>query len=298
MANTINLISKYVPLLDEKYARSIITNDLIGNQSLIREAMDAKSILVPKISTQALANYSRSTGFVAGDASLTWQTHTFTQDRGRSFIIDNADNMETAEVAFGALAADFIQQRVAPEVDAYRFAKLFANKGNTTVSADLAASTVDAAITQAQREMDDKNVPEEGRILYVSAEIYKLIKDSSKYDSMVGPEGKGRLETYDGMTLRRVPRTRFYTQITLLDGTTSGQEAGGYTKTASTGRDINFLIVHPTAVLSPVKINAPRVFTPEVNQDADAYKFQLRLYHDCFIFENKVDGIYAHNKTT
>jgi hypothetical protein len=297
MANTINLISKYIPLLDEKYKRSILTNDLIGNMTLVREAMDAKSILIPKISTQALANYSRSAGFVAGDADLTWQTHTFTQDRGREFNIDNADNMETAGVAFGALAADFIQQRVAPEVDAYRFAKLFALKG-AGAAADLAASTVDAAITKATEVLDDKNVPEEGRIIYVSAEIYKLLKDSPKYDSLVAPGGDKKIEMYDNMKLVRVPRTRFYTQITLRDGTTAGQEAGGFVKTASTGRDLNFMVVHPSAVLSPVKINAPRIFAPEINQDADAYKFQLRLYHDCFVFDNKVDGIYAHNKTT
>jgi hypothetical protein len=297
MANTINLISKYVPLLDEKYQRSILTNDLIGNMALVREAMDAKSILIPKISTQALANYSRSTGFVAGDANLTWQTHTFTQDRGRSFTIDNADNMETAGVAFGALAADFIQQRVAPEVDAYRFAKLFALKG-AGAAADLASTTVDGAITKATEVLDDKNVPEEGRIIYVSAEIYKLIKDSPKYDSLVAPGGDKKIEMYDNMKLVRVPRTRFYTQITLRDGTTAGQEDGGYVKTASTGRDLNFVVVHPSAVLSPVKINAPRIFSPEVNQDADAYKFQLRIYHDSFVFDNKVDGIYAHNKTT
>jgi hypothetical protein len=297
MANSIALISKYVPLLDEKYQRSILTNDLIGNTALIREGMDAKSILVPKISSQALANYSRSTGFVAGDATLTWETHTFAQDRGRSFSIDNADNMETAGVAFGALAADFIQQNVAPEVDAYRFAKLFALKG-AGAEANLASSTVDAAITTATQVMDDKNVPEEGRIIYVSAEIAKLLKDSAKYDNMVGPDGNKNIPSYDGMKMVKVPRTRFYSQITLRDGTTGGQEAGGYVKTASTGRDLNFVIVHPSAGLSPVKINAPRIFAPEINQDADAYKFQMRLYHDCFVYENKVDGIYVHNKTT
>jgi hypothetical protein len=205
--------------------------------------------------------------------------------------------METAGVAFGALAADFIQQRVAPEVDAYRFAKLFALKG-AGAAADLTPTTVDAAITKATETLDDKNVPEEGRILYASSETYKLLKDSPKYDSLVAPGGDKKIEMYDNMKLVRVPRTRFYTQITLQDGTTAGQEAGGYVKTASTGRDLNFVVVHPSAVLSPVKINAPRIFTPEVNQDADAYKFQLRIYHDSFVFDNKVDGIYAHNKTT
>lgn len=299
MANTINLISKYVPALDEKYKKEILTNDLIGNQALIRESMTANSVLLPKISTQALADYDRGTGFVTGDASLTWETHTFTQDRGREFSIDNADNMETAGVAFGALANDFITQNVAPEIDAYRFSVLFADAG-TTAEADLTNATVDNAIDTATETMDNANVPEEGRILYVSPEVYKLIKQSDAYsrEVMPGQNPNRNFGMYDGMKVVKIPKTRFYSQITLYDGTTGGQEAGGFIKTATTGRDLNFVIVHPTAIVSPVKINEPRIFEPSVNQDADAYKFQMRLYHDCFVYENKVDGIYAHNKTT
>lgn len=289
-------ITKYVPILDAKYSSSIRTGDLTGNAVLVRESMQANAILVPKITTQGLANYNRATGFVAGTSDLTWETHTFTQDRGRGFSVDNADNMETADTGFGSLAADFIEQQVAPETDAYRFATMFANAG-TAVAANLTAATVDAAITAATQAMDDANVPEEGRLLYMSAEVKKLLKDSTKYDYTAGINGK-RIATYDDMKVVVVPKTRFYTGITLLDGTTSGQAAGGYIKTATTGKDINFLVVHPSAVLPIVKINEPRVFTPDINQDADAYKFQLRLYHDLFVFENKVDGIYAHNKTT
>jgi hypothetical protein len=298
MANTINLITKYVPLLDEVYQQGTKTADLFGNQALVRESMDANAILVPKISTQGLADYDKANGFVSGNASLTWETHTFTQDRGREFNIDNVDNMETAGVAFGSLAADFVRINVVPEADAYRFATLYSNAG-TTAEADLTASTVDAAIDTAVETMDEANVPEENRILYVSPGTYKLIKQSDQFTRDLGPGANPNRNFgfYDEMKVVKVPQSRFYSQITLQDGTTGGQEAGGYIKTATTGRDLNFMIVHPTAVLPIVKINEPRTFEPSVNQDADAYKFQLRLYHDCFVFDNKVDGIYAHNAT-
>ena len=54
----------------------------------------------------------------------------------------------------------------------------------------------------------------------------------------------------------------------------TGQEAGGYTKDSTAGKDINFILVHRPSVLGVTKHIAPRVFTPETNQDADAYKFQ------------------------
>lgn len=355
---TINLIKKYVPLLDEVYKKGLLTTDLAANMALVRESMNANEILIPKITTQGLADYSKSSGFVAGTANLTWETHTFTQDRGRSFMIDNVDNMETAGVAFGALAADFIANKVVPETDAYRFAQLYANAGNVATPAVLSDSTVQAAIDAAMESMDEDNVPEEGRILYVSPTIYKYLiqSESDKVTLVPGASPNKRFAFYDTTKIVKIPSTRFYSGITLYDGSTSGQEEGGYIKadtdldawaaatayslndliyesgnvykctTAGTsgaseptwpasgtvadgagalvwtflrkaGRAINFLLVHPTAVLPITKINQPRVFEPSINQDADAYKFQLRLYHDCFVFENKVDGIYAHIAT-
>lgn len=295
MANTINLISKYVPLLDEVYKKGLLTVDLEGNSSLVRESMDANSVLVPQITTQGLADYDKASGFVAGDANLTWVTYTFSQDRGREFTIDNADNMETAGLAFGRLASDFVSTNVVPETDAYRFATMFANAANTA-AADLTNTTVDAAIDTAVETLDEANVPEEGRILYVSPTVYKLIKQSDNFnrDLTPGQDPNKNFAFYDNMKVIKVPQSRFYSAITLYDGSTSGQEAGGYIKDAVDGLDLNFMIVHPSAVVPITKINAPRVFEPSVNQDADAYKYQLRLYHDCFVLDNKVDGIYAH----
>ncbi len=300
MANSITPITKMVAQLDLVYSLGLLTSILEGaNSALVREGMDAKTIQVPKISTQGLADYDKSTGFVSGDASLTWESHTLAQDRGREFSIDNADNMETAGLGFGGLARDFLENRVIPETDAYRFATMSGFAGNSA-EANLTSGTVEAAIDTAVEVMDNKNVPEENRILFASNEIYKLIKQSDNFSRELkqGENINKNFEFYDNMKVVKVPKTRFYNSITLLDGTTGGQEAGGYIKTATTGRDLNFLIVHPTAVVPFRKIDKVRTFSPDVNQDADAYKFQMRLYHDIFELANKVDGVYSHNKTS
>ena len=54
------------------------------------------------------------------------------------------------------------------------------------------------------------------------------------------------------------------------------------------------MIVHPSAVIQIVKHVIPRVFSPEVNQEADAWKLNYRIYHDAFVMANKVNGIYVH----
>ena len=84
------------------------------------------------------------------------------------------------------------------------------------------------------------------------------------------------------MKVVQVPQSRFATTIAI--------NTNGYTLS---GNNINFMIVHPSAVEAVAKHVKLRIFTPDVNQDMDAYKFQYRLYHDAFVYENKAAGIYV-----
>lgn len=100
----------------------------------------------------------------------------------------------------------------------------------------------------------------------------------------------------------QVPQTRFYTAIDLYDGKTdasgssgANETVGGYVKNAS-AKDINFMIIHKPAVMQYNKHIAPKVITPEANQDADAWKFGYRKYGLADVYENKVAGIYLHHK--
>jgi len=296
MANAITTQVDYTDLLDEVYKNAAKTAGLEAEQGMIRETELAGTFLIAKMSLDALGDYSRATGFVDGDATLTWETHTFSQDRARSFSIDNMDNLETADIAFGRLAGEFIRTAEVPEVDAYRFSVMAGGAG-TEASADLTSSTTAEAVDTAQVVMDDAEVPEEGRILYATSQMIKNIQNSDLFTrnlDITTPSGINRtIQAYDGMEIVKVPQGRFYSAITLLDGSTGGEEAGGYTKAAG-GFDLNFMIVHPSSVISAVKHKKVRVFSPDVNQDKDAYKYDFRIYYDLFVLENKADGIYVH----
>lgn len=152
--------------------------------------------------------------------------------------------------------------------------------------------------------MGDAEVPYEGRILFVSEKAYAALK--AKITRYVANDDRGintAVEMYDDMRVIRVPASRFNTAITLYDGITpagSGtpsEEAGGYVPTAG-GYGINFMIVHPSAVIQVVKHVVPRIFSPEVNQSADGWLVQYRTYHDCFVEANKTAGIYVHRAAT
>lgn len=296
MANNIELIQKYVPLLDAKYAAESKSSVLDVQSDLIRETANAKSVLVPKMVLQGLGNYDRSNGYVKGDVTLEWVTHTFTQDRGRSFQIDAMDNEETAMVAFASLSGEFIRTQVAPEIDAYRFST-YSSKAVNSVEETLTKDNVITTIDTAIGALDDAEVPETDRVLFVSVGTYNLMKNSTELSKRFDVQtGNGnvdrRIETFDSMQVVKVPSTRFKTAYMFNDGKTAGQEQGGFTPDIN-AKAINFMLVSKSAVVQIVKLALPRVFSPEVNQDANAWKFDYRLYHDAWVLDNKKNGIYV-----
>ena len=241
-----------------------------------------------KLSTVGLGTYSRATGYPAGDVTAAWETLTLAASRGRALSIDRMDDEETLGMAFGRLADEFMRVNVAPEVDAYRFSKYASWSGiSSPTAASLAnAAAVVAALRVGTTQMDEDEVPEEGRVLFITPTLKGYVDDQ---DTTKSKEVFSRFSQ-----IIQVPQTRFYKGITLDAGSSSS--AGGFSKTASTGRDINFMIVHPTAVLQAVKHDNMKYFSPEVNQTADAHMLQYRLYHDAFVYDNHVDGVYAHIK--
>ena len=298
MANSIALAQTYLPLLDEVYKASSKTAVLDATQV---EIVNGNTIKVFKTSMDGLGNYNRNTGFANGDVTGTWETMTLSKDRGRSFIVDRMDNEETVGMAFGTLAGEFIRTKVAPEIDAYTFAKIAGTTGILSANADVTVGTTDvpSLIDTAEMQMNEEEVPGEGRILFISETAYaglraKIVRTVQNDVTGINKD----VETYNGMRVIRVPQSRFYTAITLYDGTTSGQTTGGYVGTATTGYKINFMIVHPSAVNKVVKHVLPRIFTPEQYQNADAWKFDYRIYHDTFVYDNKVKGIYMHRGST
>lgn len=294
MANSIALASKFQPILDEIYKNASLTSFMDAKTKPVNFG-GASAVNVFKTSVVGMGTYSRSTGYPAGDVTGTWETLTLSAQRGRAFSIDRMDDEETLGMAFGTLADEFIRTQVVPEVDAYRFSA-YASKANITEVGTPAAldtgAKVIAAFDVAMKALDGDEVPVEGRKLFISTDCYNLLKGQLTRSLQNQTTADRRVFELDGVQVIPVPQTRFYKGITLSAGKTS--DAGGFSKTVSTGRDINFLLLHPSAVLQVTKLDKLKVFAPDENQTADAWLFQYRLYHDAFVYDNKVKGIYSH----
>lgn len=291
MANNITKFKKYISLLDEVYKQASLTSILDSDPQTAQQGANANEIVIPKLSMDGLANYDRNSGYVKGSVTLTNETVQFNYERGRKFSVDAMDNEETAGVAFGKLASEFLRTKVAPELDAFRFAQYAGTLGISKVSAGATlttGATVIEALRAAINKMDEDEVPYEGRILFITPTLKGLVDD---LDSNKSREVMGAFSN-----IVKVPQSRFYTQITLLDGSSSGETAGGYTKTASTGADINFMIIHPSALMQYPKHTVNKIISPEENQIDDSWMFFYRAYGLADVYENKTAGIYLHHK--
>lgn len=302
MANEITLFKQYVSMLDEVYKLSSLTSDLDGASDLARQGANANELIIPKLSMQGLADYSRNGGYIDGDVTLTNESVRCNFDRGRMFTVDTLDNAETAGLAFGRLAGEFIRTKVVPELDAFRFAAYAQTTGISTV-AGAALSTgagVVEAIRAAINKMDEDEVPQEQRYLYITPTLLGLVEDLDTTKSKKVLEGFAKIT--------KVPQSRFYTKIAQKSGkiittgegqdaSTTDETAGGYAK-ASDGKNINFMVIHKPALIQYQKHTVPKVITPEQNQTADAWKFGYRTVGIADAYENKVAGIYLHKSTT
>jgi hypothetical protein len=296
MANAITTITKYLPLLDQVYAVASVSSILDTPNALVRETADAKTVLIAQTSMSGLGDYSRADGFVAGDLTLTWKPYTFEYDRGRTFQIDAMDDMETMGLAFGSLAGEFVRVKVTPEIDAIRFAKYATNAG-TKVEAVLTNKTAVSAIATAEVDMEEKEVALNNCVLFMTPTVYGYVKDDTEHfqRTLVPSENPNRnFGSFDEMPIAKVPQSRFYTAVDTLSGKEE-QAAGGFAK-AEGAKDINFMIIDRASVIQLIKHGKIRVFDPDTNQSADAYKVDYRIYHDAWVLDNKKNGIYCHTK--
>lgn len=287
MPNNIELFKQYVPLLDEVYKLASLTSVLDGAAELARAGANANELIIPKMDMSGLADYSRNSGYVDGEVTLTNESVKCNFDRGRMFTVDTLDNAETAGIAYGRLASEFIRTKVVPELDAFRLAKYASVEGIGSATGDLTTgANVITALRAAKNEMSEAEVPENERYLFITPTLYGMIQDLDSNKSKAAVEG------FAGII--QVPQSRFYTSI--LQRTGAGdQAAGGYTK-AEGAKDINFMIVHKPAVIQFQKHVAPKVITPDANQSSDGWKFGYRNVGIADAYENKVAGIYAHTK--
>lgn len=288
MPNTIALAKNYIDILDEVYKMASVTADLTSDSSMMRAGANANEILYPQIEVGGLGDYDRNSGYTSAAVKMQWKTANFNYDRGAKIEVDVMDNQESMNIAFTRAGAELQRTRVAPEADAFTFATICGFEGITMVGENLAdGAAFLAALIVAKNKMDEDEVPEEGRILYATPTLLNSV--------MALDTTKSR-EILNSFTVKKkVPQSRFYTAIDLLDGKTGGEEAGHFKKNAE-AKDINFMIIHKPAIIKFDKHVASDIIPAALNANADGDILKYRKYGLVDYYKNKAAGFYVSHK--
>lgn len=284
-----NYAKKNSGLYDQKLTQETLTS-IIETPNV--NWLGAKSFEVTTLSTSGYKNHSRTKGYNAGTMSNDKETYTLAFDRDIEFFVDTMDVDETdQDLAAAQISNTFITEESGPEVDAYRFSKIAqaAITATHTKSETLTEDTVYSAIKKALlpiRKYKPQNI-----VIYVSSATMDLLERSKEFTRSITNQNVGmtalesRITSIDGVQIVEVwDAGRFATKFDFTDG---------FVKDATTGLDINFLIVAKPAIIAKAKHSAIYLFQPGEHTDGDGYLYQNRLYHDLFVLKNKMDGIYV-----
>ncbi|KUO66127.1 MAG: hypothetical protein APF84_12460 [Gracilibacter sp. BRH_c7a] len=304
MANVIEYAKIFQSELDAQMVAGATSGYMELNSSMVKYN-GGNEVKIPKVVMDGMADYDRENGFVKGSVTLSFETHQLTQDRGRTFSLDAMDvNESNFVVNAGSVLGEFQRTKVVPEVDAYRYSKI-ATKAIT-------GSKATGGYTAASTDIMDKLLADIYKVYDLVGESTPLVislnmgispildlsdKITKRLDVVDFQKGEVAVKTLalDGIPIVRVPSARMKTAYVFNDGTTAGQEAGGFVADVA-AKNINWIISARNSVIAVSKTDIPRIFDPMTNQTANAWKIDYRKYHDLFIPDNKVDGIYVNIK--
>ena len=267
----INLVTKFSPLVDEKFTAegktSLITNkdyDFVG----------AHTIKIYSVGVAEMNDYGRGENGVSRygtvkDLSTDIQEVSMEKDRSFTFGIDKMDEDETlGALNAGSALARQLREVVIPEVDKYTYKKVADNAGKT-VTETITNQNAYTAITAGTEYMDEKFVPAEGRVLTCTPVFYTKLKadKNAVLETEIGQDMriKGVIANMDGVVVQKVPSTF------LPEGA-------------------NFILAHRVATTQAIKLAEYKIHTDVVGYSGAVV--EGRIYYTAFVRKNKKDAIY------
>lgn len=297
--NSLQYSQQFQTVLDAQMLASATSAFMEANAGQVKYD-GGDTVHIPEISMQGLAKYDRDEGFNQGSVTLKFNPYKMTQDRGRTFQLDSMDVNETNFVATaGTVMGEFQRTQVIPEIDSYRYSKIAAlatAENKVTTGFTPAVATILEKLEAEITEIQDVVGEDEGLIVVMSTKLRTILNNADKFNRYlnVAEFKNGSINTtvksFNDIPILGVPSARMKTAYVFNDGKTANQQAGGFK--ADTGvKDINWIIMPQRAPIAVSKTDKVRVFTPDINQKADAWKIDYRKYHDLWIPKNRFTAI-------
>ena len=306
MANSINYAAVFNRILDEKFyilPRTMWMENT--NPGLVWEG--GKEIKVPKLGMDGLGTMN---GYKApqGDLVLDWETKQLQYYRGRNFSIGRYDVDETNfALTVGNALKVFLNEKVIPEVDCLRIAA--AAQGAVAygqvvaqASSGITAANILGLLLNDIAKVQDKIGETEQLYIQISTGLKNLLEQSSQITKYLNVKDFAvrsatlRLEAINDQYLIGTPSGYMHSVFGINDGVTGGQTVGGVTF-SNLGPNINWIIAARPAVDAIARPQISKVIDPDMNQEGEFWKIMFSIYHGCWAYENKGDGLLVNLDT-
>lgn len=284
---SIEFRKEYIDAMDEALVASNPFKSLFdANPGVLKWLQKAEEVKVPKFALDGPTPLTSGQGYTTRNVSLSYETVKADLRIGGAYPIDPVDNMDTDGFLKETVVPEYVRTEETPYVAAYIASKLAQTSGIGTATAALSTGAdVLAALKVAADAMDEGHVPGMRRHLYI------VPKHMSAIDALDTTKSRAVLGRFD--VIDRTPQDIMYSKITQYDGTTSGQEAGGYVKAAD-GLDINFIAVWEPAVIAGIKHRELKYIEGKYNPNSPSDLFCPDTVGYCKVKENQVAGVYVH----
>ena len=270
----IDLATNFLKYVDEKFATAS-KKQLVTNQDFKWDG--AHAVKVYSVTTASMNDYDREGagatasryGAVEGLNAVT-QTMVLRKDRSFTFAIDKLDADETKMQLQAATALERqLREVVIPEIDTYVFNEMTANAGIKAEAVALTAENIFDEILKANKALDDAEVPETGRYLIVTPDVYVMLKRSPDIvlATDIGEQLRlqGVIAMIDGANVIKVPANRL-------------------------PANFGFMLCHKCATCAPVKLED---YTVHPNPPGISGSLvEGRICYDAFVLNNKNKAIY------
>ncbi len=284
--NTVNYAIQFAPDIMQKYTRELLSSDLT-TQNI--NFVGANEIRIPYVNMSGYKDHSRQGGFNRGSVNNEFMTKKLLFDRDVEFFVDSMDVDETNQALSAAnITNAFISEQAIPETDCYRFSKLYTEYttlgGEATQDATTAANILEK-FDALMEQMDEDEVPGEGRLLYVTPAKYTLIKQAEKILRNIGLTKSATINrnvrNLDEVILKKIPSARMKTAYNFTEGYAP----------AETAKQMDMILVHPKSVIATDKHSYIKLWTPGSHTQGDGYLYQNRKYGDLFVIDTRIEGI-------
>ena len=290
--NNLEFATKFASELDKMIVQKAVTGFFADN--LLRaKFVGAKTVIIPDIDFVGLTDYDRDNGFSKGKMTVAHTSYELTQDRARSLQIDREDMDETgiANLA-GQVMGEYVRTKVVPEVDAYTLSKLAGIASTKLNTKPLDTSKAYTQFVELVNGVQGKAGFDTEMVAFVNPAVYAAFMNSTELQKHITVS-----DFKQGEINLKVKKINDIVVIPVADDRMKTEyeddNVNGGIKATSTAKDIGILVLPKTAASLVKKSEKIRVFEPETNQDADAYKFDYRVYYDVLVKKSNLDFIAA-----